>query len=225
MCKNVLFFLAFRILEATHPFKIKEEFLFTDPPFVSCHASTLTQTHSGVILCSWFAGSEEGANDVAIWFSICEQSKWSSPKIIAETEGIPCWNPVLFTMPSNEILLFYKAGKNLQQWSGLLKRSCDEGVNWSEEECLPAGIIGPAKNKPLLLPNGTLLCGSSIESWRRWGCWIDITADVGRTWHKSSPINVDSQLFGIIQPTHFSSKSKFCNRGCQLNRWSNCFSL
>jgi len=88
-------------------------------------------------------------------------------KKIAEIEEIPCWNPVLFTMPSKEILLFYKAGRNPQQWSGLLKRSCDEGASWSEAECLPAGIIGPAKNKPLLLPDGTLLCGSSIESWRR----------------------------------------------------------
>ena len=205
--KSCCYFLVFISLEATHPSLIKEEFIFTDAPFASCHASTLTQTHSGAILCAWFAGSEEGANDVAIWFSACEESKWSLPKKIAETEGVACWNPVLFTMPSKEILLFYKAGRNPQQWSGLLKRSCNEGANWSEEECLPAGIIGPAKNKPLLLSNGTLLCGSSIESWRRWGCWIDITADGGHTWHKSAPINVDSQLFGIIQPTLFFGKN------------------
>jgi len=67
-------------LKATHPSIIKEEFIFTDPPFASCHASTLTQTHSGAILCAWFAGSEEGAIDVAIWLSTCEQSKWDSPK-------------------------------------------------------------------------------------------------------------------------------------------------
>jgi predicted neuraminidase len=199
-------FAFFLSLEATHPSIIKQEFIFTDPPFASCHASTLTQTSSGSILCAWFAGSEEGANDVAIWLSTLDQLGWSSPKKIGETTGVACWNPVLFTMPSKEVLLFYKVGRNPLQWSGFLKRSYDEGNHWSEAEGLPAGIIGPTKNKPLLLLNGALLCGSSIESWMRWGCWIDITYDMGRTWSKSSPINVDSQLFGIIQPTLFFGK-------------------
>lgn len=203
-------------LEATHTSIIKQEFIFTDSTFPSCHASTLTQTSSGTILCAWFAGTEEGANDVAIWLSTFDESKWSTPRKIAETNDIPCWNPVLFTMPSKEILLFYKAGKTPQQWSGLLKRSLDEGIHWSEAENLPAGVIGPAKNKPLLLSDGTLLCGSSIESWLRWGCWIDITSDSGLTWNKSSPINYpnkiptkcyfDDVLFGIIQPTLFFGK-------------------
>jgi predicted neuraminidase len=194
-------------LEAKHPCIIQQEFIVANPPFASCHASTLTQTESGSILCAWFAGTEEGADDVAIWLSVLEnQSPWSAPRNIAEAPGVACWNPVLFTMPSKEIVLFYKVGRNPQQWSGMLKRSSDGGDHWSEAESLPAGIIGPTKNKPLLLFNGTLLCGSSVESWIRWGCWIDITSDGGRTWSKSSPIHVDSQLFGIIQPALFWGK-------------------
>lgn len=200
-------------LEATHSSVVKEEFIFAKTSFSSCHASTLTQTNSGSILCAWFAGTEEGATDVAIWLSTLDSQKtnassWTSPRKIAETEGTPCWNPVLFTMPSKEVLLFYKAGPHPQMWSAILKRSLDEGNNWSDPENLPAGVIGPVKNKPLLLPNGTLLCGSSIESWKRWGCWIDITSDEGRNWSKSTPINVDSQLFGIIQPTLIFGKDQ-----------------
>ncbi|MCI0381515.1 MAG: exo-alpha-sialidase [Chlamydiae bacterium] len=194
-------------LGGVHSSIIKEEFIFTNPPFASCHASTLTQTDSGLLLCSWFGGSEEGASDVAIWLSILDQGEWSFPRKVAAANGVPCWNPVLFTMPSNELLLFYKAGKNPQQWSGFLKRSCDEGINWSEEKSFPAGVIGPVKNKPLLLQDGTLLCGSSIESWMRWGCWIDITSDNCQSWSKSTPINVKSQLFGIIQPTIFFAEN------------------
>jgi predicted neuraminidase len=209
MLKKLLkyyFFLLPLLMEAVQPAVIKEEFVFNQPPFVSCHASTLTATASGRLLCAWFAGTEEGADDVAIWLSSLEKKGWSFPHIVAKVEHVACWNPVLFTMPSKEILLFYKVGRNPQQWSGFLKRSYDEGKNWSKEEGLPAGILGPIKNKPLLLTNGTLLCGSSIESWRRWGCWIDITSDQGFTWRKSTPINVDSQLFGIIQPTLFFAK-------------------
>lgn len=187
---------------------LKEEFLFRNPPFASCHASTIASTASGQLICAWFAGTEEGANDVAIWSSTLEKGKWSQPKKIAETKNVPCWNPVLFALPSKELLLFYKAGKNPQQWSGLLKRSYDDGISWSEAEALPAGILGPVKNKPLLLEDGTLLCGSSIESWMRWGCWVDITLDGGYTWEKSTPINDPSQLFGIIQPTLFFTQQQ-----------------
>lgn len=186
---------------------ILEEFVFVHPPFASCHASTLTETQEGKILCSWFAGSKEGAKDVKIWLAKRERKKWSLPIVVAK-EGRPCWNPVLYTMPSGDILLFYKAGSHPQVWSGFVKRSIDGGSTWSTSLGLPAGVIGPAKNRPLLLDNGTLLCGSSEESWRRWGCWIDITSDMGSTWRKSSPINVDTQLFGIIQPALVFSKDK-----------------
>lgn len=200
------FLLIFISLEAAHPSIIKQEFIFTNAPFGFCQASTITETHSGNLLCAWFGGTELGAKDSEIWFSILQKSEWSSPNQVATENGVPCWNPVLFTMPSNEVLLFYKAGYHPEEWSGMLKRSHDEGKSWKEAEPLPAGVNGPVKNKPLLLKDGTLLCGSSIESWRRWGCWIDITSDNGCHWMKSTPINMDKQLFGIIQPTLFFTK-------------------
>jgi predicted neuraminidase len=201
-----LFFLS-SLCSANHPSIIFEEFVFIDPPFASCHASTLTETKKGDILCAYFAGSEEGADDVKIWMSRKSKKAWSLPVVVAE-EKRPCWNPVLYTMPSGDILLFYKAGAQPQVWSGFMKRSIDGGKTWQNSLDLPAGIVGPAKNRPLLLDNETLLCGSSTESWRRWGCWIDMTSDMGHTWEKSSPINVDTQLFGIIQPALVFSEDK-----------------
>nr|AIA95991.1 CAZy families GH33 protein [uncultured bacterium] len=112
-------------------------------------------------------------------------------------------------MPTGTILLFYKAGSTPKEWSGLMKYSYDDGNSWTLAKDLPAGIIGPVKNRPILLDDGTLLCGSSIESWKRWGCFIDMTSDSGNSWEKSAPINVDNQLFGIIQPALvFSSPKK-----------------
>lgn len=216
--QTYIFILAFSFLETAHPAIIKEEFIFNDAPFASCHASTLTQTNRGKLLCAWFGGSEEGASDVAIWFSADIESAWSFPVKIAAAKESPCWNPVLFTFSSKEILLFYKAGNTPQEWSGFLKRSFDEGKSWSESENLPAGVIGPVRNRPLLLKDGTLLCGSSIESWRRWGCWIDITSDGGRSWRKSTPINVSSQLFGIIQPALFFTKKGTIRLVCRSHQ-------
>lgn len=202
-----IFLLLLSSIYATHSSLLLEEFVFINPPFASCHASTLTETHEGEILCSWFGGSEEGAEDVKIWMARKNKKEWSLPVIAAE-EKCPCWNPVLYTMPGGDILLFYKAGVHPQAWSGFVKRSIDGGNTWLNSFHLPAGVIGPVKNRPLLLEDGTLLCGSSIESWQRWGCWIDMTSDQGSTWRKSNPINIDTELFGIIQPALIFSKDK-----------------
>ncbi len=182
---------------------LEEEFIYSAAPFLSCHASTLTETRSGKLLCAWFGGEAEGRPDVKIWFSDLSEKRWSTPEMIARVESVPAWNPVLFTLPQGEVLLFYKGGPHPTSWSGYLKRSMDDGKSWSTPELLPAGVFGPVKNKPILLKDGTLLCGSSTESWGCWGCWVDITQDGGRTWKKSDPINLPDQPFGIIQPTLF----------------------
>jgi predicted neuraminidase len=47
-----------------------------------------------------------------------------------------------------------------------------------------------------------------MESWKRWGCWIDITPDGGRTWIKSNPINIKDDFFGVIQPSFFQTQDE-----------------
>ena len=41
--------------------------------------------------------------------------------------------------------------------------SFDGGQTWSTPRRLPEGILGPIKNKPVQLADGTLLCPSSAE--------------------------------------------------------------
>jgi len=175
-------------------------FVFEDAPFASCHASTVVEVDDGRLLCAWFAGTQEGANDVGIWLSEWDGRVWSEPRLAASDPEQPCWNPALFRTAEGEVLLFYKAGPNPSNWSGLLRRSRDGGGTWSDPEWLPAGILGPIKNKPAQLPSGEIVCGSSVESYKLWGCWAEITPDTGRTWSKHGPINVLGHLHGIIQP-------------------------
>jgi predicted neuraminidase len=59
---------------------------------------------------------------------------------------------------------------------------------------LAAGITGPAKNKPLTLSNGDILCGASVETWRSWAAWVEISRDGGRTWSRHGPITVPPDL-------------------------------
>jgi alpha-L-rhamnosidase len=80
-----------------------------------------------------------------------------------------------------------------------MKTSGDGGRNWSEARRLPKGILGPIKNKPVLLADSTILCGSSTEH-EGWRVHFEWTRDFGRTWRRTDPIN-DSSKFGAIQPT------------------------
>ncbi|MCB1109675.1 MAG: exo-alpha-sialidase [Chlamydiia bacterium] len=203
MLRWIFLFLACISLLSGHEIAVeKEEFILKDPPFTFCHASTLIETPQGLVV-SYFAGTKEGAPDTSIYLSVEGKDGWQPPRMLIQSKGMPCWNPVLFTLPSNEVLLFYRQGKRPQNWSTFLTRSKDQGETWSAPEILPAGVLGPIKNKPLLLENGTLLCGSSTESFLAWGCWIDETSDGGKTWEKRGPITASDQPFGIIQPTLF----------------------
>ncbi|MCA9171085.1 MAG: exo-alpha-sialidase, partial [Planctomycetales bacterium] len=186
------------------------EFIYESAPFPSCHASTIDETPQGLVA-AWFGGKREGDPSVGIWVSRHTAAGWTTPVEVAngdQTSGdvkrFPCWNPVLFQVPGGALQLYYKVGPNPREWWGLVIESKDHGQTWSEPRRLPDGILGPIKNKPILLASGRLLSGSSTEhqGWRAHFEWSD---DQGATWHKSAAINTGEEL-GLIQPTLFRLK-------------------
>lgn len=202
------------ILKTANIVCITQEPIFEEAPFPSCHASTIIEIEAGCFMAAWFGGTKEKAKDVGIWTSIYRNGAWSSPVEVVKHDDIqPCWNPVLFKMPSKtlcagEILLFYKYGPHPSEWSGYLKRSIDGGNTWQEAKplLLSSGdsAIGPVKNKPLLLDDGSIIAGSSIENVKPNFCYFERSMDGGLTWTRSDPIgplHVQGNTYGIIQPT------------------------
>jgi predicted neuraminidase len=183
-------------------------FIFEKAPFASCHASTIVETEEGKLMAAWFGGKSEGASDVKIWQSRFDGKEWSPPEGAAEETGTPCWNPVLFRSKSKTLFLFYKAGQDPMRWSGYVRRSTDSGKAWDKAEQLPAGLLGPIKNKPIQRADGTILAGTSVESYKAWACWIERSTDDAKTWRRFGPITVPSHPYGIIQPTLFETSDK-----------------
>ena len=180
-----------------------EEFVFTDAPFPSAHASTIVETPTGLIA-AWFGGTREKHPDVGIWISRHDGGRWSTPTEVANgatPDGgrYPAWNPVLFRDSDGPVWLFYKVGPSPSTWWGLLMRSNDEGRTWNAPTRLPEGILGPIRAKPVQLADGTLLAGSSTEH-DGWRVHMEWTRDPAGAWEKTPPLSAPP-AFSAIQPT------------------------
>jgi predicted neuraminidase len=202
---------------AKQPGVLAVEFLHDDMPTPQCHAATLVADGDGLVA-AWFGGTREGHPDVGIWISRQEKDRWTKPVEVAngKQDGDrrwPCWNPVLYRAKDGRLLLFYKVGPNPREWWGMLVTSEDAGKTWGNPRRLPESILGPVKNKPILLADGTLLCGSSTED-RGWRVFMETTPDLGRNWKRSEPLN-DGKEFGAIQPTLLVHKANRLQALCR----------
>jgi len=177
-------------------------------PTPQCHASTIAETPHGLVA-AWFAGTREKHTDVGIRLSRLVEGRWTASIEVADgSEGedkeYPCWNPVLFQPKKGPLMLFYKVGPTPGRWWGVLLVSEDNGRTWGNRRKLGRDdkighLIGPVKNKPVQLANGTILCPSSTEH-KGWRVHFEATQDFGKTWKVIGPIN-DGKEFGAIQPS------------------------
>ncbi len=183
---------------------MKATFIFESAPFPSCHASTVVETREGLVA-AWFGGKEEGASDVGIWMARYEGGAWTTPVEVANGSEpdrgrrFPCWNPVLFQLEAGPLMLFFKVGPSPREWWGMFMRSEDGGRAWTVPQRLPDGILGPIRSKPVLLEDGSMLCGSSTED-QGWRVHLERTTDLGQTWQRTEALNQPKE-FGAIQPT------------------------
>lgn len=196
---------------AAPPERVRE-FIYERAPFPQCHASSIAETAAGTLVVAFFGGEHEKHPDVGIWISRHENGRWSAPVEVAtgvqyaRPDGSvvrhPTWNPVLHQpRAGGPLLLFYKVGPHPETWWGMLMTSDDDGRTWSEPRRLPDGVLGPIKNKPVELADGTLVCPSSAESKESgWTVHFERTRDLGRTWEVVGPINTRAE-FNAIQPS------------------------
>ena len=195
---------------STHPAVFRWEFIYVSMPIESAHASTIAETRDGLVA-AWFGGTAEGRRDVGIWLSRMVDGKWTTPTEVlngTQPDGTryPCWNPVLAPWPDGTLRLFYKVGPSPARWWGMVSISRDGGKTWSKGEQLPDGVLGPIKNKPVWLADGSVLSPSSTESAddpSRWRIHFERSADSGRTWTRVVPLAspAGDPEINAIQPT------------------------
>lgn len=109
------------------------------------HSPSLAVLPDKSLLLVFYRGSgERTADDVAIW--ACRKSRdgvWSSPVIVADTEGFPDTNPVVTVAPNGDILLFYGTQIDNNWESTLLKQrvgriigSTGCNIKWTQDRVI-----------------------------------------------------------------------------------------
>jgi predicted neuraminidase len=92
----------------------------------------------------------------------------------------------------------------------MVKTSSDDGKTWSKARKLGQDkkighLVGPVKNKPIQLKDGTIISPSSTELFTKtndteWKVHFEISKDNGRTWRVIGPVN-DGVEMDAIQPS------------------------
>ncbi|HET7841212.1 MAG TPA: sialidase family protein [Terriglobia bacterium] len=171
--------------------------------YPSCHASTLVELPDGELQAAWFAGSEEGAGDVAELSSRLApgSTAWSKPQVAVDTPGKADGNPVLHVDRHGRVWMFYVTKENDRrpQWAQcpiMCRVSTDGGRTFGPQRIIHAELGWMDRNKPIYLSNGDLLLPLYDE--RNWTSLVFISPNDGATWSASQVI---AGKGGNIQPT------------------------
>jgi predicted neuraminidase len=205
---------------APHPAVVSSQFIYERAPYPQCHASTIVEISPGKLVAAWFGGTRERHPDVCIYVARFADGKWSEGAAAADGvqqqgDRLPTWNPVLFQSPGGaRLFLFYKVGPSPSAWWGMVKSSTDGGKNWSEPIRLPEGILGPVKNKPVVLRDGAWLAASSTEGKDGWQVHFERSDDGGKNWRIIGPVKKGPGL-DAIQPSILFHKDRSLQALCR----------
>ena len=168
--------------------------------FPSSHGSTIAELPNGDLLAAWYAGTREGAKDVAIFTARRPPGSegWTQPEIVVNTPNASEGNPVLFVDAKGDVWLFYVSmyGDRWTECKVYYRTSTAMGSGWSDRSILRDELGWMTRNKPLYLSNGDIVLPVYDE--RNWHSMVMISEDGGETWNTHGNL---SSPKGVIQPT------------------------
>ncbi|MCS7119616.1 MAG: sialidase family protein [Nitrososphaerota archaeon] len=173
------------------------ELIFEEGRFPDCHAPTIAQLPGGDLLAAWFAGSREGASDVAIYCSRFSGDSWSDPEVLADVPGKSDQNPVLFVDPNGVVWLWYVSHDQGGPSSIIMyKKSFDGGNTWSEDKIFRPRRGLWVRNNPIVLDNGDIVLPIYDSKAKPNCCYVMISEDMGEVWDTYGPV---TSVTGCVQ--------------------------
>ncbi len=133
------------------------------------HCSTICEAANGDLLCLWYGGSYESADDQAIFLARKrpDDKRWSTPQVLLQNAVAPPGNGVIFRDTTERLWIVWcrmegtrpmRRGGGWDRCRLFARTSTDQGVTWSEDRpmfdeelwCVP-------RNPPIVLADKTLL--------------------------------------------------------------------
>jgi predicted neuraminidase len=189
------------------------------------HAPSITQLSNGDLYLVFYAGSDEYAEDTAIYGARLPKGgqQWTTPVPIADAPNRPEGNPVIWQAPDGKVWLFYVVRYG-PTWSKSIlqaKISRDGAKTWSDPMIISLTQGMMVRNHPLALPNGGILLpayyevGEDPESVSAETCSLFFIYDAkNHTWTETNRIR--SRL-GNLQPAVVAITDKhlicYCRAG------------
>ncbi|CAG4882992.1 conserved protein of unknown function [Georgfuchsia toluolica] len=159
----------------------------------SAHAVTLAQRSDGGLIAAWFAGSREGAGDVAIYSSVYDKNTWSAPQRIVDRQRIEhdtqrlirkLGNPLLWRDPRNVLHLWF-VSVSYGGWAGSAinhMQSNDGGQHWSAATRIVSSpfwnLSTLVRNPPLALADGGIALPAYHEFLNKRPEWLRFDANL-----------------------------------------------
>lgn len=183
-----------KLKEVREGLKRTEAYLPSD--CIQNHAANLLVLDNGDLLCTWFAGTQEGIPDIHIYMSRLKkgESSWSKAVKVSDDPTRSEQNPVLFKAPDEKIWLLYTAQKSGNQDTAIVRYriSEDNGYSFGPIKTL-FNQAGTFIRQPIVvLDNGEWLLPvfyCHTTKGRKWTGHRDISAvkiskDEGNTWEE-----------------------------------------
>ena len=180
----------------------------TIPGAPAHHCSTITEAPNGDLLCVWYGGSYESADDQTLFVSRRKRGQrlWTTPRPLLSNLSMPPGNAVVFVDGHKRVQIVWcrmEATRPIRRGSGwgqcrlFARTSNDNGESWSEDRMLLSdddgaaneGVYGVPRNPPLTLANGTMVLPLEGDG----GGLFLLSSDGGETWTRGGTAADGSQ--------------------------------
>lgn len=199
-----------------------ESFINDEIADIQCHASSITSAGKDRMVSVWYAGSREGAKDVALYRSFLDEKKnsWSSAEVLINRENSSgelkryvkkIGNPVIFSDKKDRLYLFYST-VSIGGWSGAsvnYKVSLDRGVTWTASRKMVLSpflnLTNNVKNKGIVLDDGSIVLPVYHEFIKKYSQMIRVRPDTYEVTYKIKKATYEHKA---IQPSILPADEK-----------------
>ena len=139
------------------------------PTAAAHHCSTICQAAGGDLLCLWYGGSYESADDQVLFLARKRpgEKNWSTPQELVRGAVQPPGNGVVFRDASDRLWIIWtrmegtrpmRRGDGWDRCRLMQRTSTDNGASWSpDRELVDETVWCVPRNPPIALADGTLL--------------------------------------------------------------------